>query len=104
MYHTATYELLGARPTAVRDAAELVAADQRLGLRLPEAMREWYLLREAVTFASRQNRLCRLDQLQTVADRPRYLHVMTENQGVCVWSVDLDGGPNPPVLVNVEDA
>jgi hypothetical protein len=81
------------------DPAMLDAAEHRLGLRLPPALREAYML------LGRRDDLCRnQDRLL----RPEELHVCqgalvyhAENQGVAHWGVLLDdlAGEDPPAVV-----
>ena len=87
--------------------ADLRAADQRLGVRLPAALREAYALfgrRQDLT--SIQDRLLGPDELEV--DRPGDVLVYrVENQSVAVWGVPLAAmaQPDPPVVVarNFED-
>ena len=85
-------------------AAELDAAEKRLGLKLPLALREWYQLagkRKDITAA--QNFLRSPDRLYTQEeDGARVLCFYTENQAVVNWGVlvsdlNLD---DPPVYLD----
>jgi hypothetical protein len=87
--------------------ADLQAAEQRLGLRLPPAIREAYALfgrRQDLT--SVQDRLLDPDQLQ-VDMTGEVLVYRVENQSVAVWGVPLAAidQADPPVVVarNFED-
>jgi len=81
-------------------ASELNAAEKRLGLKLPEALREWYQLagqREDV-FAT-QNFLVSPEELEV---EDGLLEVYCENQGIVHWGLkpaDLHL-PDPPVYLN----
>ena len=81
-------------------AAELDAAEQRIGLKLPEALREWYQLagqREDVV--ATQNHLMRPQDLNIV-DGLLVFH--SENQDVVEWGIKPDDLhlPDPPVYLN----
>jgi hypothetical protein len=87
--------------------ADLQAAEQRLGIRLPAAIREAYAVfgrRQDLT--SVQNRLLVPEELE-VDLTGEVLIYRVENQAVAVWGVPLAamGQPDPPVLVapNVGD-
>ena len=80
--------------------AELAAAERRLGLALPRALRDWHLLLGALSEVwNVQDRLLAPDGLRAHAGR---LEVATENQGVVTWSIALAdiALPDPPVWVS----
>jgi hypothetical protein len=87
--------------------ADLQAAEQRLGVRLPPAVREAYALfgrRQDLT--SVQDRLLDPDQLE-VDGTGEVLIYRVENQSVALWGVPLAAleQPDPPVVMapNFED-
>ena len=81
-------------------AADIDAAEQRLGLKLPIALREWYALagqREDVV--ATQNFLVGPDELEF---EEGLLEFHSENQGVVYWGIKPDDLhlPDPPVYLN----
>lgn len=69
-------------------AGELAAAEQRLGLELPPALRAYYLACGAVEALNRShNRLLPPQELQC---EDGHLVFMDENQGVCCWGLRVD--------------
>jgi hypothetical protein len=89
--------------------ADLRAAEERLGVRLPAAIREAYALfgrRQDLT--SVQDRLLGPDQLEVDLLTGDMLIFRVENQAVALWGVPLAAmeRPDPPVMVagNAEDA
>jgi uncharacterized protein (TIGR02996 family) len=84
-------------PQSGNTEAELRAVEEGLGNRLPEALREWYLLAGKQTrIWSWQDRLCPLHELQIEDGR---LIFRWENQGCETWGVRLEdfGQDDPPV-------
>lgn len=80
--------------------AELIRAEERLGIKLPKALREFYLLlgrRKDIT--SNQNCLLKPDQLLIDND---LLIFYVENQAVVRWGVRLPdmGLDDPPVMLD----
>jgi hypothetical protein len=66
-------------------STELDAAEERLGIRLPEALREWYLLAgRRQDIWSRQDALLSPDELHVIDGM---LIVYVENQAVVKWGV-----------------
>ncbi|WP_425616895.1 SMI1/KNR4 family protein [Anatilimnocola sp. NA78] len=121
MYHAKTMKLLGldARPS-IQNIARIEQAEQRLGFTFPAAVREWYQLPRALAIlakGSNDDIAIPLEDFELdpfgvdefvrdefAADEPdlqRLLPIKRENQGVCVWSVLLDGSEDPPVMVEV---
>jgi len=92
-----------ASPTGLADA-ELVAAEQRLGLKLPPALWEWY-----ASFGSGdavwcvQDRLRRPDELEVSNG---FLLFAVENQTCWYWGIPLGElqSPDPPVFLSNSSA
>lgn len=81
------------------DAATLDAAERRLGLRLPAALREAYLLLgHRDDLCRNQDRLLRPDELQVYEGALVY---HAENQGAAHWGILLDdlGAEDPATVV-----
>jgi hypothetical protein len=84
-------------------AAELDAAEARLGTQLPAALREWYgLAGRRTDIHSRQDTLYSPSQLYLDSD---VLVFMVENQSVVRWGISAAalGNDDPPVLVESVD-
>lgn len=106
--HTKTYRLLGTTPHESQSAIDqLKDAEKRLGMKLPRSVCDWYSDRDALSvLASHSNddppipiNEFTLEQWDS-SDLLPFRH---ENQGVCVWSILLDGSDDPPVYVNLDD-
>jgi hypothetical protein len=87
--------------------ADLQAAERRLGLRLPSAIREAYgLFGRRQDLTSVQDRLLGPDELEVDLTGEVLIH-RVENQSVAVWGVPLAAmaQPDPPVVLarNFED-
>ncbi len=116
-YHAKSSELLGIVPVESAGAIqELQRVEQRIGRELPASVKQWYS----------QENACQLLLEYSNADPPleiselggplhdtsgggphdllsRNLLVFRyENQGVCIWAVQLDGSDDPAVLVDVD--
>jgi hypothetical protein len=105
-FHSATFRLLGIEPqNSLAAISDVERAEQRLGLRLPSSVREWYCNAEAIAILGRYSNkdwpipLC--DFVLQDWQGHRLLPFKYENQGVCVWAIMLDGSDNPPVVVEV---
>jgi len=88
-------------------SADLQAAERRLGLRLPPAIREAYgLFGRRQDLTSVQDRLLGPDELEVDLTGEVLIH-RVENQSVAVWGVPLAAmaQPDPPVVLarNFED-
>lgn len=106
-YHRATFDLLGDLPrTSAGAIAELERAEQRLGMRLPSSLREWYSYDGALTILashSNDDPPIPVEEFSlTDSDAGRLIPIRRENQGVCTWAVVLDGSDDPPVMVDVD--
>ncbi len=81
-------------------AEEVDAAERRLGLKLPLALREYYLLAgQREDLVAKQNFLVSPDELEI---EEGLLEFYCENQGVVHWGVNPDDLhlPDPPVYLN----
>ena len=87
----------------VEDLWKVEEAESRLGVVLPEAVRQWYARSDAIQLTNRQDWLVELPRLKSIPHASGSLLVfMNENQGVCNWAVPLGSDPNPDVLINVD--
>ena len=78
------------------EEAELARAEQRLGGKIPPALRDFYLLAgKNVTLADSFNHFALPEQLQVKDDKVLFLE---ENQGACFWGVET-GEANPMVFM-----
>ena len=107
IFHSATFRLLNFEPEISRTAQQLVAdSENRLGLQLPQSVRDWYCRDDAVRILaehSNQDPPVAVEVMEIVERQGRHLLVIRyENQGVCMWAVDLDGSVDPPVYVDVD--
>ncbi len=115
-YHQSVFDLLDLHPPESAQARELIeACERRCRQRLPEAVRQWYLLEGVVALWHDYSNMDLPEPLDAVlrqfaqegegrypwwaADR---LWVMGENQGCCWWFVRLDGTDDPPVFVDAD--
>lgn len=105
-YHAATLRLLD-RPMHVSAAAqsEIAEVERRLGVRLPASVREWYAFEDgAAILAEHSNDDPPVEVRNFVvleAEARRLLPIRNENQGVCVWAVEIDASDDPCVWVDV---
>lgn len=104
-YHTKTQSLLDMPASAGHN--DLVShAEQKLGLRFPESVREWYSVIDGrQVLATYSNADSALDpaQFERVSVCGKDLvKVLVENQGVCWWGFELNGSEDPPVYVNLD--
>lgn len=106
-FHTSTFRHLGIEPRlSVTALSEVTRAEQRLGFRLPAAVREWYGYDDAVEILeehSNQDPPIPVGEFAVLQWKSHQLiPFRIENQGVCVWSIMLDGSDDPPVYVDVD--
>src|SRR5262245_21618212 len=106
-FHLATCRLLRKEPrmsAAAQSAVENV--ERRLGFRLPASVREWYCDDKAIDILAKYNNQdwpIRLEKFAVIEwNSLRLLPFKYENQGVCTWSISLDGSDDPPVYVDVD--
>jgi hypothetical protein len=120
-FHAATFELIGKKPGGSRRALDLLKQRERqCGIGFPAAVREWYLaggpgLGMDIGCGETADEMVALRELgkplanwyaMGTADlvAAGLLVVMHENQGVCTWTVKLDGSDDPPVVVEVDSS
>jgi hypothetical protein len=118
-FHDKALHLLPAMPeTSETAAAKVAEVEARIGRPLPAAVRDWYVRKDACDILrtySPQHWPVALEDMGRpftwkmngnphglVADG--LLHIMMENQGVCMWAVRLDDGDDPAVVVNYREA
>lgn len=118
-FHAKAFALLPSVPAVSAMHTDLLSArEAELGLRWPASIREWYSLEGAVELLRRHSNdddPVPIERLgapvapwygETCRDflSKSLLLIMLENQGVCNWAVQLDGSPDPPVVVAVDTA
>jgi hypothetical protein len=106
-FHSATFRLLGTEPRISAMAlSEVETVERRIGGRLPASVREWYCYHGAIDILekhSNQDPPIALDEFAVLEWKShRLLPFRVENQGVCIWSILLDGLDDPPVYVDVD--
>ena len=106
-FHSATSRLLGIDLRESSAAvSEVERAERRLGFRLPAAVREWYCNDASTIILAEHSNQDRPIPLAKFAVKEwksrRLLPFQIENQGVCTWSIMLDGSDDPPVYVDVD--
>lgn len=81
-------------------------AEHRLGFQFPASLREWYCDDESIDILTRysnQDPPIPIDRFSVIEwNTLRLLPFKYENQGVCTWSISLDGSDDPPVYVDVD--
>jgi hypothetical protein len=87
-------------------AAEVEHTERRLGFRLPSSVRQWYCNEDAIDLLakySNQDWPISLREFAMIKRKTRrLLPFKSENQGVCLWAILLDGSEDPPVYVDVD--
>ena len=106
-FHSATFRLLRSEPDVSSAAVSAVeSAQRRLGFRLPPSVREWYCNEEAIDILAKYSNQDPPIPLKKFAvtewNSLRLLPFKYENQGVCTWSISLDGSDDPPVYIDVD--
>jgi hypothetical protein len=106
-FHAATFQLLEDLPRPSESAIlECEKAERRLRLTLPASVREWYSCDRAIEILlehSNDDPPIAVSRLTTAQSGPGLLlPFRTENQGVCIWAILLNGSEDPPVLVSVD--
>lgn len=105
-YHQAAFALLGHPPRVSPIARRKLSKLERHGwIKLPPSVREWYLLKGAVSLLAKPFAGSAVDitkshskDLAEVREGD-LLFVLHENQGACSWAVLLDGSADPPALI-----
>lgn len=106
-YHRSTIEMLDSEPRVFAEAeARLADVENSLGVSLPPSVREWYSFENAIEIlaeSSNEDPPIPLRDFAAVRSQSRVLlPFRVEDQGVCTWSVALDGTDDPPVYVDVD--
>lgn len=106
-FHTATFRLLGTEPrVSAASTSQVEAAERHLGLRFPDSVRQRYCNEQAIDVlakCSNQDTPIPLERFAVLEwNSLRLLPFKYENQGVCTWSISLDGSDDPPVYVDVD--
>lgn len=106
-FHSATFALLGHLPHPSPEASsDLTQAQHRLGFPLPASIREWYAHSDALEILAKHSNddppIPVSKFAVTMWRSLRLLPFRIENQGVCTWSIALDGSDDPPVYVDVD--
>lgn len=106
-FHQATFDLLEVEPqTSASARAELESTERRLGLRLPDSVREWYSCKYALhILAEHSNQDPPIPVHEFALSESSVgplISIRWENQGVCTWAILLDGSEDPPVFVDVD--
>lgn len=93
---------VGVKPSRFKEAEGVIqAVEKRIGRKLPGAVAEWLAI-EGIEEIS--NRYSNSDPVVAAGDLGKrdmgeYLHIRSENQGVCYWGVLMNGEEDPPVFV-----
>lgn len=106
-FHSSTFRLLGIEPRLSPSAvAEVEQTERRLGFRLPASVRDWYCCCDPIRILadhSNQDHPIPVHKFDVTQWKSyRLLPFQIENQGVCIWSIALDGSDDPPVFVDVD--
>lgn len=106
-FHADTFLLLREEPPlSTKATLEVEQTEKRLGLCLPASVRDWYSHDGAIEILakhSNQDPPIPLVDFELIHWKGhRLLPFRVENQGVCIWSVMLDGSDDPPVYVDVD--
>lgn len=104
-FHSKTLELIG-KPIGIGSTDEVVAAETALNVSFPKSVREWYVdvdgRKVLAKYGNDDPALAPSDFQLEIVDGKRLVIILIENQGVCWWGFDLDGGEDPPVYVNLD--
>lgn len=98
-----TFASVFRKPTP-KDGYSLIAlkkAEARLGIRLPRALRDYYLLIGRHRLNQAHNRLLAPTELLVGS---RHLVFLEENQGVVSWGVAADTNDDDPAVLQAQDA
>jgi hypothetical protein len=119
LYHQATLNLIGEVPNISPQAITLLDQWEHIHARaLPPSVREWYTFEQALPWLERYSNGGHPIEVAHLGRKRRYrsggseqeidfltrnlLPILTENQGMCMWAVQLDGSENPPVVVSFD--
>lgn len=104
-FHSKTLELIG-KPIDTGNPDEVIAAERALNISFPKSVREWYAnvdgRKVLAKYGNGDPALAPTEFQFEVVDGKRLVIVLIENQGVCWWGFDIDGGEDPPVYVNLD--
>lgn len=107
-FHTKTFALLRHEPV-IREwlSAQLDSIESRLEMRLPAAVRDWYLREGALKILAKNSNSDEPIAAENFAavkkGRDFVIPFKNENQGVCRWAFALDGSDDSPVYVDMDD-
>jgi len=106
-YYSSTFRLLRTEPRLTPAAHFAVeSAERDLGFQLPASVREWYSNEDAIDILaqySNNDPPIALAEFAVIEWRGlRLLPFKNENQGVCTWSIVLDGTDDPPVFADFD--
>src|SRR5215510_4271655 len=94
------------KPVPEGNEQSIVLAERRLGIRLPESVREWYSEIDGRDVLSKYSNddwsLAPSEFLCFEVCGKELVKVLIENQGVCWWGFELNGSDDPPVHVNLD--
>jgi len=104
-YHRHTLEMIRRWPPTLSSEA-IDAAARRLGITIPEAVRQWYSVGDAVQIRERYSNADYPTSpddftVERAQDNP-VIEFLGENQGVCSWAFLLNGSDDPPVMINLD--
>jgi len=104
-YHSSTFGLI-LQPVASGSEDRLSLAEQRLGIVLPNSVREWYSVVDGQDILSKYSNV---DTALTPSEfrlieicGRQLVQFLIENQGVCWWGFELNGSDDPPVFVDFD--
>jgi hypothetical protein len=104
-YNAKTIDMLR-KPVPVGNEQSIILAESRLGIRLPESVREWYSEidgRNVLSEYSNEDLALAPSEFARVEVCGKELvKFLVENQGVCWWGFELNGSDDPPVQVNLD--
>lgn len=118
-YHCDAVKLLRRAPSFSNSAADLLRKrEKQLRIKFPASVAEWYSLKGAVQILARYSNDDSPFEIEEFGEpfkdwygggpkdflSENLLLFMHENQGVCNWAIRLDGGADPPVVVEVDTA
>jgi len=104
-YHAKTIDLVS-KPVLAGNEQSVILAERRLGIRLPESVREWYSEIDGQNLLSKYSNddwALNPDEFKREEVCGKELvTVLVESQGVCWWGFELNGSDDPPVHVNLD--
>lgn len=92
-------------PVSAAAQTEIAEAERRLGMQLSPSIREWYSYENGIAILAEHSNEDPPVDVRDFAllewESHRLLPIRNENQGVCVWAVEVDGSDDPNVWVAV---